>query len=83
MSKELLKSAAENAKQKAEILCAASGAKLGDLVTIDYNWGELNIYSPTRYEMTNRCLAETSTSIDIEPSNIDVSDTVTFVWELQ
>lgn len=85
VNEELLKSAAENAKKKAEILCAASGATLGDLVNIDYNWGELNVYSRTRYEV-DECMKKLSCTddmdIDIEPDDIDVKDTVTFVWEM-
>ena len=46
----LLDSAAKNARKKAETLCAAIGAKLGSLVRIDYNWGEINIYSHTKYD---------------------------------
>ena len=38
------RSAAKNARKKAETLCAAIGAKVGSLVRIDYNWGEINIY---------------------------------------
>ena len=85
VNEALLKSAAENAKKKAEILCAASGAKLGELVNIDYNWGELNIYSRTNYNMESDCFmacAETNYSLDIEPDDIDATDTVTFVWEI-
>ena len=26
-----------------------SGVTLGELVSIDYNWGELHLYSPTHY----------------------------------
>ena len=85
VNEALLKSATENAKKKAEILCAASGAKLGDLVNIDYNWGELNIYSRTNYDMEMDCLkakAATPYSLDIEPDDIDATDTVTFVWQI-
>lgn len=39
ISETLLRSAVENARKKAEILCSASGATLGELLTIDYNWG--------------------------------------------
>ena len=39
VNEALLTSAAANAKRKAEVLCAASGVSLGDLVNIDYNWG--------------------------------------------
>ena len=85
VNEALLKSATENAKRKAEILCAASGTKLGDLVNIDYNWGELNIYSRTRYDMADDCLMDCDAklcSLDIEPDDIDASDTVTFIWEI-
>ena len=86
VNEELLRSAAENAKKKAELLCSASGVKLGDLVNIDYNWGELSIYSRTNYEMDMDCMkacAVDSYSLDIEPDDIDATDTVTFVWEIQ
>lgn len=81
---ELLKSASENARAKAKILTEASGVKLGELVTIDYNWGELQLYSPTQYAMEDRCLASApcASSIDIEPDDIESSDSVTFVWTL-
>ena len=83
----MLRSAAANAKQKAEILCDASGKELGELLSIDYNLGELNIYSNTRYEMAEDCLAAPMMAkcaeIDIEPDNVDVSDTATFIWEIK
>lgn len=83
LNSELLRSAAESARSRAEVLCAASGMKLGQLVTIDYSWGELNVYSNTRYAMAEECLALGSAAdIDIEPEDISVSDTVTFVWEM-
>lgn len=53
---------------------------------IDYNWGELHLYAPTRYEMEADCLMKISvapTAMDIEPDDIDVSDSVTFVWEIR
>lgn len=87
VNEELLISAAENAKAKAEILCKASGIKLGELLSIDYNWGELNIVSRTTYEMEDcvppmmamsKCAAP-----EIEPDDIEVSDTVAFVWEIK
>lgn len=82
---ELLKSATVNAKEKAEILCEASNVKLGSLLSIDYNWGELNIISRTDYDLEEKCMAMPCSGladIDIEPDDIDVSDTATFVWEI-
>ena len=82
----LLQSACANAKAKAEILTKASGVTLGELVSIDYNWSELHLYSLTHYEMDPPCMARASaapTAMDIEPDDIDVSDSVTFVWEIR
>jgi len=83
---ELLRSATENAREKAKILCEASNVQLGSLLSIDYNWGELNIVSKTNYVLEERCMAmpcDGLADIDIEPDDIDVSDTATFVWEIQ
>lgn len=83
ISEDLLISATENAKRKAEILAKASGVTLGQLINIDYNWGELHLFSPTNYEADVKCMSLPSFSTpDIEPDDIDVSDTVTFVWEI-
>ena len=87
VSEKLLISATENARAKAEILCKASGGTLGQLLNIDYNWGELNVYSRTSYEVEDciqplmamsKCAAP-----EIEPVDIDVTDTVAFTWEIQ
>ena len=84
VNEEMLRSAAVNARRKAEILCAASGAKLGELVAIDYNWSELDIYSHTRFCCSEDVgeLKMKAASIDIDPEDIDVCDTATFVWAL-
>ena len=87
VSEELLINATENARAKAEILCKASGNALGQLLNIDYNWGELNVYSRTSYEVEDciqplmamsKCAAP-----EIEPDDIDVTDTVAFTWEIK
>ena len=87
VSEELLESAALNARAKAEILCRASGSEMGQLLSIDYNWGELNIVSRTSYEMEDSLMPfaamEKCCSPEIEPDDIDVSDTVAFTWEIK
>ena len=84
ISEELLINATENARAKAEILCKVSGNALGQLLNIDYSWGELNVFSRTTYDVEDciqplmamsKCAAP-----EIEPDDIDVSDTVTFTW---
>ena len=81
VSETLLISATENAHAKAEILCRASGAQLGQLLTIDYNWGEINVVSSTSYANIE-CLKAKSIDIEIDPDDIDVSDSATFIWEI-
>ena len=86
VSEALLISATENARAKAEILCKASGNALGPLLSIDYNWGELNLISGTRYAVEDSVqplMAKSRVNaVEIEPDDIDVSDTVTFTWEI-
>ena len=65
----------------------AKVSEMGQLLSIDYNWGELNIVSRTSYEMED-CLMplaamEKCCSPEIEPDDIDVSDTVAFTWEIK
>ena len=82
----LLASACTNAKAKAEILTKASGVTLGPLISIDYSWSELRLYSPTRFEMEDACMMKACAApsgMEIEPEDIHVSDSVTFVWEIQ
>ena len=86
VNKELLKSATINAREKAKVLCEASDVELGDLLTIDYNWGELNIVSRTDYMLEERVMAmpmRAMADMDIQPDDIEVSDTATFVWEIK
>lgn len=83
VSGELLKAAVKNAREKAEILCAASGAKLGELLSIDYNWGELHLYSATDYDVEDKCMMlSAADDMDIEPEEIKARDTATFEWEI-
>ena len=83
LNEEMLRSATVSARKKAEILCDASGVALGELLSIDYNWGELNVCSDTQYNLAEDCMAAPmmARGIDIVPDDVDVSDTVTFVWE--
>lgn len=81
---ELLARAVADSRAKAEVLTKAAGVKLGEIQTIDYSWGEIDFsVSP----MDKMMLAESAPSygsynMDIEPDYIDVTDTVTVVWEI-
>lgn len=83
ISEQVLKKAVENAKNKAEIMVSALGSRLGDLLNINYNWGELHIYSRTNYMLTeDACTYDASPIMDIEPDDIDVNDTATITWQI-
>jgi len=83
---QLLAKAIQDSKQKAEILANESGVKLGQILTIDYSWGEIEIRSTTRYmdmgmeAAPMMAKAEASFALDIEPEDIDLSDTVTVIY---
>ena len=81
----LLESAASSARTKAEILAAASGVTLGELIKIDYNWQDIQIYSPTAYArdgvMSGKA-AFAESAPEINPEDIQVSDQVTLVWAI-
>lgn len=81
LSDELLRSAAGSARQKAEVLAAASGVKLGKLVKVWYSWGDRDFASPTVFAAGNGLL-RAKTSMDFTPENIDLTDQATFTWEI-
>ena len=86
---ELLGKAVSDAKEKAGVLTQAAGVTLKEIQSIDYSWGEIDFeYRPmNRMLMADECLAAPSATdgsydMDIEPDDIEVSDTVTVVWEI-
>lgn len=81
---KLLAKAVADSKEKAKVLAEAAGVILGDIVTIDYSWGELEIVARPveRCVMSTPNAATDSYQMDIEPDDIDVTDTVTVVWEI-
>lgn len=84
VNEQILKSAAENARQKAEILCAAAGVNLGDLVSINYDWGEVSFVSASTYSMNRDMVRCASTPApEFEPDDIKSEDSATFVWEVK
>jgi uncharacterized protein YggE len=84
---QLLGKAVMDSKKKSEILSEAAGITLGDIVAIDYSWGEIEIYSRPIHKMDFAVemapAASGSYDIDIEADDIDVEDTVTIVWEIK
>ena len=85
VSSELLESAIHDAKWKAEVLANSAGVRLGAIQRIDYNWNEMKVYSDTEFGDAGYMMQYSeaaSLSMDIEPEDINVSDTVTVVWAI-
>lgn len=82
---QLLRAATENARAKAEVLCAASGVALGELVNIEYNWNDISIISASIYHERERGISAVplAATPDFNPDDISSSDTATFVWEIK
>ena len=82
----LLGKTVKDAREKASVLTEAAGIGLKDIQSIDYSWGEIDFeYRPMNGGiLAERCMAEPTAaySLDIEPDDIEVSDTVTVVWEI-
>ena len=82
---ELLATAMKDAKEKAVILTQAAGVSLKNILSIDYSWAEMkfevNPMEDMKYGVTCAA-AECSYDLDIEPDDINLSDTVTVVWEI-
>ena len=85
---DLLAKAVGDSKMKARTLTEAAGVKLGEIITIDYSWGEVEFVSRPMSRLMDAGAVygagpdDDSYDFDIEPDDIDVEDTVTVVWGL-
>lgn len=83
---ELLGKAVADAKEKAAVLASAAGCTLKGIVSIDYSWGGIELEaSPYKRTMLAEDAAmasdEACYEMDIEPDDIEMSDTV--VWGIE
>ena len=84
---ELLKNAIEDSKHKAEVLATAADVELGDIVFIDYSWDEINFVSEPiqnfAFANAEKTTGRIGYDIYIEADDIDVTDTVTVIWNMK
>jgi uncharacterized protein YggE len=83
---ELLGKAVSDAREKALVLTGAAGVVLKDIKSIDYSWGELDLeVRPMNRMLMADGMASKSESydMDIEPDDIEITDTVTVVWGIE
>lgn len=77
----VLKDAVNNAKQNAQTLARASGITLGEIVSIQYDWS--NIQFKNREFVLTEAVNYSVAQIDLQPDNITASANVTIVWEIK
>lgn len=83
----LLGRAVEDARVKADVLTQAAGVSLKGIQSIDYSWVDIEFECRPMGDsmLMEECSAveeDAGYSIDIEPDDIEASDTVTVVWEI-
>ena len=81
----LLGKAVEDGKAKAVVLANAACVSLKQIQSIDYSWGTINFeVQPMGRDMLcdAKMAAGESYAMDIEPDDIEVTDTVTIIWEI-
>ena len=84
---QLLAAAVKDAGEKAKVLAKAAGVKLKDLQSIDYAWGQNDfevrpVNRMLKADRSMRTAASGSFDMDIEPDDMEVTDTVTVTWEI-
>lgn len=82
----LLASAVKDAEKKARTLTAASGVALKGVHSINYSFGDTDFeIRPVRVNavMSKRAAPEAAYDMNVQPDDIEVSDTVTVVWEIE
>lgn len=83
VAEELLISATENARYKAEVLCKASGKKLGELLSINYDWTDINVVSRSNYAIASEPRMMSAVTVpEFTPDDINSQDCATFIWEI-
>ena len=82
---ELLGKAVTDAIAKATVLSLAANVKLQSILSIDYSWGEIDLdvrmQPKLLMDAAPKCTSE-SYNIDVEPDDIEATDTVTVTWEI-
>lgn len=83
LKEEMLKKAILDAKEKAKVIAEAAGVEIGNILRIDYDWSEIRFQREESYYLSEASYQPSIASIDIEPDDIKISDTVTVVREIK
>lgn len=82
---KILENACFDAHKKAEILANACNQKILGIVSIDYSFADIHLYSSTKYEQSYECCKSKMSSIgdNITPTDIESNENITFVFEIE
>ena len=79
---QILESAVKDAREKAEVIAATLGHKLGGIVSVDYSRRSIDInYHEEPMGVYDGCCEKSS--VDYTPDDIEAGDTVETVWYLE
>ena len=79
---QILESAVKDAREKAEVIAATLGHKLGGIVSVDYSRRSIDInYREEPMGVYDACCEKSS--VDYTPDDIEAGDTVETVWYLE
>ncbi|MFB0918376.1 MAG: SIMPL domain-containing protein [Clostridiaceae bacterium] len=83
---QVLISAVEDSRNKAELLAKSAGVTLGNLVSMDYGKDDFDLYSPTVYAREN-FIADASMKMagapEMNPQDISLEENILMVWEIK
>jgi len=81
---QILESAVKDAREKAEVIAATLGHKLGGIISADYSKRSIDInYHEERLALCDSGCCDKDSSIDYTPDDIEAGDTIETVWYLE
>lgn len=78
----LLKAASDNAHRIANTLAKTNKLQLGNLIRIDYSWIDVELHAKTDVLIHANEMPRARVLSEFVPEDIEVSDSLLFVWEL-
>lgn len=87
LKEEALKDAVKDATNKAKLLSKSAGVVLGEILSIDHSFSEVNVYTPRSFRMAYDgagFVQKASASMEsLNVQDITVDATVTITWEIK
>ncbi len=82
MEDEILRTAIEDARHRAEVIAQASGVSLVNIDSIDHSYSRMELKTQVNYDSAfTRSLSDSF--LDIEADDISSSDDITIYWEIE